>query len=42
MLYEHKATPAEYGLAGQRGWVVLRERGTFIRFTQGGKDLFAN
>ena len=45
MLYEHKATPAEYkaglNLAIERGWLVLRESGTFVRFTQSGKDLFA-
>jgi hypothetical protein len=29
--------------AGQRGWLVLHESGTFVRFiTQGGKDLFAD
>ena len=45
MLYEHKATPAEYkaglDLAIERGWLVLHESGTFVHFTQGGKDLFA-
>ena len=45
MLYEHKATPAEYkgglDLAIERGWLELHESGTFVRFTQTGKDLFA-
>jgi hypothetical protein len=45
MLFEHKATPAEYkaGLdfAIERGWLELHESGTFVRFTQSGKDLFA-
>jgi hypothetical protein len=45
MLYQHKATPAEYraGLdrAVEMGWLVLHESGTFVRFTQNGKDLFA-
>ena len=38
-LFEIKGTPAPYqaGLkhAIQRGWIVLRASGTFIRFTQG-------
>ena len=45
MLYQHKATPAEYtaglDLAVERGWLELHESGTFVRFTQAGKDLFA-
>ena len=45
MLYQHKATPAEYkaGLnrAIERGWLELHESGTFVRFTQAGADLFA-
>ena len=44
MLYEHKATPAEYkaglDLAIERGWLELHESGTFVRFTQAGADLF--
>jgi hypothetical protein len=45
MLFEHKATPAEYG-AGlkfsiERGWLVMHESGTFARFTQAGAELFA-
>ncbi len=44
-LFEIKGTPAQY-LAGlkravERGWIVLHESGTFIRFTQAGADLFA-
>jgi hypothetical protein len=45
MLFEYKATPAEYkaglDLAVERGWLDLHESGTFVRFTQSGKDLFA-
>jgi hypothetical protein len=45
MLYQHKATPAEYkaglDLAVERGWLELHESGTVVRFTQSGKDLFA-
>jgi hypothetical protein len=45
MLFTEKATPAEYkaglDLAIERGWFELHESGTFVRFTQGGKDLFA-
>ena len=45
MLFEFKATPAEYkaGLdrAIAKGWLVLHESGTFVRFTQAGADLFA-
>ena len=44
MLFKHKATPAEYkeglDLAIERGWLELHESGTFVRFTQSGKDLF--
>jgi hypothetical protein len=44
-LYEIKGTPAQYkaGLtyAIERGWIVMHESGTFIRFTQAGADLFA-
>jgi len=44
-LFEIKGTPAQY-LAGlkhaiERGWIVLHESGTFVRFTQAGADLFA-
>ena len=45
MLFELKASPAEYkaGLdrAIAKGWLVLHESGTFVRFTQAGADLFA-
>ena len=45
MLYQRKATPAEYtaglDLVIERGWLDLHESGTFVRFTQSGKDLFA-
>jgi hypothetical protein len=45
MLYQEKATRAEYkaGLdrAIEKGWLVLHESGTFVRFTQAGADLFA-
>jgi hypothetical protein len=45
MLYQHKATPAEYsaGLkpAIEKGWLELHESGTFVRFAQAGADLFA-
>jgi hypothetical protein len=45
MLFEHKATPAEYtaglNLAIERGWIEMHESGTFVRFTQVGADLFA-
>ena len=45
MLFEHKATPAEYGaglkLAIERGWLAMHESGTFVRFTQAGAELFA-
>ena len=44
-LFEVKGTPAQY-LAGlthaiERGWILMHESGTFIRFTQAGADLFA-
>jgi hypothetical protein len=45
MLYEHKATPAEYkaglDLAIERGWLWLHESGTYVKFTQVGAELFA-
>jgi hypothetical protein len=45
LLFEHKATPAEYtaglDLAIDRGWIEMHESGTFVRFTQVGADLFA-
>jgi hypothetical protein len=45
MLFQEKATPAEYKVCVDRciekGWLELHESGTFVRFTQNGKDLFA-
>ncbi|MBR1251772.1 hypothetical protein JQ609_33265 [Bradyrhizobium sp. AUGA SZCCT0169] len=45
MLYQERATPAEYkaglDLAVSRGWLLLHESGTFVRFTPAGADLFA-
>jgi hypothetical protein len=45
MLFEHKATPAEYSaglkLAIEHGWLELHRSGTFVRFTQAGAELFA-
>ena len=44
-LFREKGTPDEYkaglDLAIERGWLVLHESGTFVRFTQGGAELFA-
>ena len=44
-LFQIKGTPAQYGAglkhAIERGWIVMHESGTFIRFTQAGADLFA-
>ena len=44
-LLRAKGTPDEYkaglDLAIERGWLVLHESGTFVRFTQAGADLFA-
>ena len=44
-LFELKGTPAEYkaGLnrAIEKGWLVLHESGTYVKFTQAGADLFA-
>ncbi len=45
MLFEHKATAAEYSaglkLAIERGWLELHRSGTYVRFTQAGAELFA-
>jgi hypothetical protein len=45
MLYQERATPAEYKAGLERaiakGWLVLHESGTFVKFTQAGADLFA-
>jgi hypothetical protein len=44
-LYKERGSPAEYkaGLdfAIARGWLVLHESGTFVRFTAAGAELFA-
>jgi hypothetical protein len=44
-LSEHKGSPAEYkagvDLAVARGWLVLHESGTYVKFTQAGAELFA-
>jgi hypothetical protein len=45
MLFEHKATLAEYGaglkLAIDRGWLEMDRSGTYVKFTQAGAELFA-
>ena len=45
MLFEHGAKPAEYKaglmLAIERGYLVLHESGTFVKFTPAGAELFA-
>jgi hypothetical protein len=45
MLFQHKATPAEYkvGLdrAIEKRWLELHESGTFVRLSQQAKDIFA-
>jgi hypothetical protein len=44
-LFKDKGSPAEYGagmtLAIERGWLVMHESGTFVRFTPAGADLLA-
>ena len=44
-LFDLQGSPAEYGaglkLAIERGWLVMHESGTFVKFTQAGADLFA-
>jgi hypothetical protein len=44
-LSEHKGSPAEYkaglDLAINRGWLVLHESGTYVKFTQAGAEMFA-
>jgi hypothetical protein len=44
-LHELKGSPAEYKagleLAIARGWLVLHESGTYVKFTQAGAELFA-
>lgn len=44
-LFDVKGTPDQY-LAGikhaiERGWIVMHESGTYLKFTQAGADLFA-
>lgn len=45
LLFGDKATPAEYGAglkyAIDNGWLELHERGTYVKFTPAGADLFA-
>jgi hypothetical protein len=44
-LFEVKGTTAQYraglNLAIERGWIVMHESGTYLKFTQAGADLFA-
>ena len=44
-LFKDKGSPAEYGagmkLALERGWLVMHESGTYVRFTLAGAELFA-
>jgi hypothetical protein len=44
-IFKDKGSPAEYGagmqLALERGWLVMHESGTFVRFTPAGAELFA-
>jgi hypothetical protein len=45
MLFGFKATPAKYS-AGlkfgiERGWLVMHERGTYVKFSQAAEELFA-
>jgi hypothetical protein len=44
-LFQDKGSPAEYGvgmkLAVERGWLVMHESGTFVRFIPAGAELFA-
>ena len=43
--FDLKATPAEHvaalKLAIDRGWLMMHESGTYVKFTQAGADLFA-
>jgi hypothetical protein len=45
MLFKEGATLAEYkaglNLAIERGWLILHESGTFVKFTPAGAELFA-
>jgi hypothetical protein len=44
-LFKDKGSPAEYGagmaLAIERGWLLMHESGTYVKFTQVGAELFA-
>lgn len=44
-LSELKGTPAEYraglNLAIEKGWLVMHESGTYVKFTQAGADIFS-
>jgi hypothetical protein len=44
-LYQDRGTPAEYGaglqLAIDRGWLMLHESGTYVKFTPAGAEVFA-
>ena len=44
-LFDLKGTPDEFlaglDLAIARGWLVLHESGTYVKFTQAGAELFA-
>lgn len=44
-LFKDKGSPAEYGagmkLCIERGWLVMHESGTSVRFTPSGAELFA-
>jgi hypothetical protein len=44
-LSKDKGSPAEYGagikLCVERGWLVMHESGTFVRFTPAGAEVFA-
>jgi hypothetical protein len=44
-LFDLKGTPDEFltglDLAIERGWLVLHESGTYVKFTQAGAELFA-
>jgi hypothetical protein len=44
-LHELRGTPAEYSaglkLAIERGWLLLHESGTYLKFTDSGAALFA-
>jgi hypothetical protein len=45
MLYEFRATPAEYraslNLAIAKGWLTIHRSGVYVQFTQAGAELFA-